>query len=757
MRFVDLNTGAIYNGDAPYIHWFDDEQSTNLVYLKKLCVISEDEYINIELNSTVFSLLNMDLLPSSNNEIINEFTYKDISQFKTNHIKSTGFEYNGYYLHMIYISSQSKNEGEFLDDLYINDKKYIVGSSFYDKYEPNKINLSNLGIEIPESFTRSIYPTNVHEDEIDNIVVNRKYKELLNEYWDIVANKGSYKSLYNSLSWFEYGDLIKIQELWENEDKYNQQDIRSHIDIRVKDYLCEHKKTTYLGLYLPLQQLNTDENGDVTYPTLINEENYNGFIREENPELSSIVSKWSNEDLCLKMYLVGNFFETYFMPIHLDLIHSTVENIVFANTIKIIRETRISREDYFNNFFTFNCNVDNGSTFFLDDVNVQVGKDTIAGVQWDESIKIYDNHTIIGVSKNVPSVTNDNELKTFMMQYYNGIGSVIKFECDVDLQPNDFIKTLNINIIYNDDVVSREFKLLVNRDDAKHIVFYILCKYEGQYKMNISFNSSMGFNYIKSINFSILDNTSKNLKIYKVKYNTKEEHNDKTKYLPVTDYMFAHNNNSTNKDKTYFYIPEYIQELNSDELKLLDNIFLHKTIIVNGSANLEDVIQEQEIRENTEVLYKYKYEYIDATKKYIKTDEITYTIFILPTNTPIDYEPNIVKKRIVRNDYVFYPEKHHLEEINTNTLDDYTFTQNDVLMVVPNSKYLKYIEDPEWEFENISMKNNSLPIKLRSIKTPFIANTNYKLLDPGFYNIKFRYKLGQTIQEISLDSAFRIV
>lgn len=757
MRFVDLNTGAIYNGDAPYIHWFDDEQSTNLVYLKKLCVISEDEYINIELNSTIFSLLNMDLLPSSNNEIINEFTYKDISQFKTNHIKSTGFEYNGYYLHMIYISSQSKNEGEFLDDLYINDKKYIVGSSFYDKYEPNKINLSNLGVDIPESFSRSIYPTNIHEDEIDNIVVNRKYKELLNEYWNIVANKGSYKSLYNSLSWFEYGDLIKIQELWENKDKYNQQDIRSHIDIRVKDYLCEHKKTTYLGLYLSLQQLNTDENGDVTYPALINEENYNGFIREENPELSSIASKWSNEDLCLKMYLVGNFFETYFMPIHLDLIHSTVENIVFANTIKIIRETRISREDYFNNFFTFNCNVDNGSTFFLDDVNVQVGKDTIAGVQWDENIKSYDSHTIIGVDKNVPSVTNDKELKTFMMQYYNGIGSVIKFECDVDLQLNDFIKALNINIIYNNDIVSKEFKLLVNRDNAKHIVFYILCKYEGQYKMNISFNSSMGFNYIKSIDFSILDNTSKNLKIYKVKYNTKEEHNDKTKYLPVTDYMFAHNNNSTNKDKTYFYIPEYIQELNNDELKLLDNIFLHKTIIVNGSANLEDVIQEQEIRENTEVLYKYKYEYINTTKKYIKTDEITYTIFILPTNTPIDYEPNIDKKRLVRNDYVFYPEKHHLEEINTNTLDDYTFTQNDVLMVVPNSKYLKYIEDPEWEFENISMKNNSLPIKLRSIKTPFIANTNYKLLDPGFYNIKFRYKLGQTIQEISLDSAFRIV
>ena len=78
-------------------------------------------------------------------------------------------------------------------------------------------------------------------------------------------------------------------------------------------------------------------------------------------------------------------------------------------------------------------------------------------------------------------------------------------------------------------------------------------------------------------------------------------------------------------------------------------------------------------------------------------------------------------------------------------------------MVISNSKYLKYIEEPEWEFENVSRKNKSKPITLKSIQTPFIANINYKLLDPGFYNVKFRYKLGQSIQEVSLDSAFRIV
>ena len=39
MIFVDLDNGLTYNGEQPYVHWFDDEQSTNLNYVKKLCFI----------------------------------------------------------------------------------------------------------------------------------------------------------------------------------------------------------------------------------------------------------------------------------------------------------------------------------------------------------------------------------------------------------------------------------------------------------------------------------------------------------------------------------------------------------------------------------------------------------------------------------------------------------------------------------------------------------------------------------------------
>lgn len=829
MRFVDLNTGAIYNGNAPYIHWFSDEQSTNLIYEKKLCFISDYENVTVNINSDIFSLIDMESFLSSQNEIINDFSYKNIGGFKTNKLISKGFLYNieskhKVYLHVIYIIGSSKYEGEFLEDLYIDGEKIILGSSFYDKYEPHKINLSNFGVDIPESITRAIYDTNVHEEEIDNITANRKFKELLNEYWNIIANKGSYKSLYNSLSWFEYGDLIKLKELWKNESFYNQQDITSYVDTKIRNYLHTFYKTTYIGLYLPLQKLHVDENNNVIYPAIVEDinsplsntedvsftnallnnpipsgdaldqifeidgdiihiedetpseskffdhsdwdeidlSNYIGFIREDNPELINIASKWSQEDLCLKMYLVGNFFESYFMPIHLDLIHSTVENVVFTNTIKIFTEPKINRVDYINNCFTFNCNIKDNDIFFLEDVNSQVGPDTLAGVLWTRDIEEYEDMPTIGVDSTVLSLEGNLEyLKTFMSQYYNGVGKIINFKCNINIQDDDFIKMLKINIEHDNRNVCKNFKLLSDKTNSSNIEFNILCKNEGEYKVTIEFITANQYNYIKEVTFNVLDNSSKNIKIYKVKYNTKPVHSDKTQFISPQDYIFTHYRGKSIADKdkqSKMFIPEYIQQLSKSDLSTFDDVFMHKTIIITGTEPLNEVISDYAIRKNTEVMYKYKWE---KGKKQISEGETpTYTIYILPTNTPVDFELNIDKSRLVRNDFVFYPNKHHLEPIasgNNVSIDDYTFTQKDVLMVVSNSKYLKYIEDPEWEFENISKPHTSKPIKLKYVKTPFIANADYKLLDPGFYNVKFRYRLGQTIQEVSLDSAFRIV
>lgn len=812
MRFVDLNNGSVYNGSSPYIHWFEENQSVNLNYVKKLCIACECDIIDIVLpDNDVFTLLDMSKLSDVDSSNINDFTYKNIDDFKTNNIQSAGLLYNlddqHVYLHMIYILAGSSQEGEFLEDLYINDEKFIIGSSFYSKYEPHKINLANLGVEIPESITRAIYNSNVHEENIDNALINRKYKELLNEYWGVVANKGSYKSLYNALSWFEYGDLVRMQELWKNKDNYIQQDITPYINEKISSYLSNSKKTTYLGLYASLQQLFRDEDGSVVYSNMIdsinsqfdNEENlfthailsqpiedgdsmnqifiigndnvnvsedyndedfnyfdhsdwikvdlsnYEGFIREENPEIMSACTKWSNEDLSLKMYLLGNFFETYFMPIHLDLIHSTIENMVFTNTIKILYNCGVSRVDEVNRFFTFKCNIHNGDVFFLDNVNTQTGPDTITGIQWTTDVTKYEDMPILGVEKSIFKLYDeDDHLKTFMSQYYNGIGQVINVVCEVDINKDDFIKEMCVILTSsNGKTINNRFKLLKHQQDSKNIKFSILCKTEGDYKMDLDFITADQCNYVKTVKFSILDNTNKDIKIYKVKYNTLEEHKDVTKYPEVGNYIYSQYRNSETPNINKFYLPKNISG---------DGVVLNRTIIIRGDVRIEEIILDDYTRLNTQVLKKYKIENMEIT------DEITYTIFILPVNGKVE-EDNIKTLSLIRDDYVFYPEKHHLEEIATGdnvTIDDYTFNQYDVLMVVPETKYLKEIDDYEWEFVNIS-KLDSTPIKLKSIQTPFVANSDYKLLDPGFYNIKFRYKLGQIIQEMTLDSAFRIV
>ena len=89
-------------------------------------------------------------------------------------------------------------------------------------------------------------------------------------------------------------------------------------------------KTTYYALFLALQKEKSE------------------LDKEFNPKLENITFKWSLQDMSLKMCLLGNFLETYFMPIHLDLYHSTIEDLVFTNTIKVISNTTEDIYDFVN-------------------------------------------------------------------------------------------------------------------------------------------------------------------------------------------------------------------------------------------------------------------------------------------------------------------------------------------------------------------------------------------------------------------------
>ena len=233
-------------------------------------------------------------------------------------------------------------------------------------------------------------------------------------YWDIVANKGSYESLTNSLKWFEWGDLVRIEEVWKSRephgDIYKLKPLKSQLDDYLRSQINNISKTTYIGLYYAMQHIEKDGWGGVVYEDQYNidpqqysnrihkgdriavMEDYDDFTihsydpnrsdvlgkadavqsasystniirrdidsgnyiyNEPNPQLDNIAALWNNIDLCLKMTLLGNFYSTFFMPVHLDLIHSTIESWVFTNTIKLLNASTVSRIDIINNTKTF--------------------------------------------------------------------------------------------------------------------------------------------------------------------------------------------------------------------------------------------------------------------------------------------------------------------------------------------------------------------------------------------------------------------
>ena len=430
IAFVDLKTGRIFNGEKPYIFWFEGGQSVNLNYVQRICVLSTYPIIKATIKSDTFWLLKMDqnipILNDPDNpdgwaERINEKIYIDLTKLESENFISSGAPYNNFYVHMIYVLGRSVEAGEIHDSLYITDDdgtfEYEIAADFYAENEILKMNLDNFDVSIPESIQKAIYDTNVHEESNDNITLNRKYKELLMYYWDIVANKGSYNSLQNSLAWFEWGDLVRIEEFWkrhhEGMEDYFQTKLNTELSDEFIVNFLNNSKTTFIGLYMALSK-TVLEDGHIRYqgfqgnpespltnPRVTNEEgvpqvgNYvyvrwegdtpveeddltkpgeliqitpgnadmfstwsqqiipNHIYEEPNPYLDPVVSRWGLLDLCLKMTLLGNFYSTYFTPIHIETLHSTLEQWVFSYAIKVLHTSGIDELVTVNNIRSF--------------------------------------------------------------------------------------------------------------------------------------------------------------------------------------------------------------------------------------------------------------------------------------------------------------------------------------------------------------------------------------------------------------------
>ena len=486
MKFINLDNGKVFDGSHPYIHWMGDDCGIDIIYNKQLCFIHPESSVTVSLKSDVFSLIDTDKLKYTFYENVNGFEYVDINKLKSDKIVLTGTKYGNSYIYILSLIASADAEGEYIDDIIIGDEFISIGIDAYGDNEALYINMSNMGINIPNSIQKAIYPTNVHEDNEDKILLNRKWKELLSNYWDTIANKGSYKSLINSLKWFEWGDKLKVSELWKYKDStgstfYESRDVQTYVNELYEAEMARFSKSTYYAIYKASQ-------------TLFDSADKILLDKEKNPIPHQVLDKWTKEDIMLKLSLLGSFFETYFMPIHLDLIHCTIEDIVFTNNIKQITASTISCNDYYINTGDVTCSLDKNNTFSITNTSSRVNSDTIFANK-----DISKNTPILGVDDKISIIKNDDDLKLFMSQYFNGIGVVVPVKYNIPLSKTDFIikEELYIKEKYDADWLYKVEHNIIKENEGNGIFeFNILCQHQSEYDIKICFTTAGGGSFI---------------------------------------------------------------------------------------------------------------------------------------------------------------------------------------------------------------------------------------------------------------------
>ena len=772
MKFLNLETGYSFDGlwtneqSKGYIFWFPSEQSINITYTMPICIVSKEQLddntvISIEDND-VFSFISH----TADSINVDGFDFDGTPKYKSAiTVADLDCEIiNNNYIYVFNVACKSIEEGEYICKIKIGDYGYIrVGADFYGENESLYVNLANFGVEIPETIQKAIYDSNVHEDFKDNILINRKFKELLSNYWDVIANKGSYKSLQNSLKWFEWGDKLEIKEIWRHliADKsfFNDEEVVSIFESKLNDSFENYVKTTYISLYCSLYDERPENVGDPEYDS------------EFNPVLSNAVLKYSIDDIKLKLSLLAQFFGAFFLPIHMSILHAVAESKVFTNTIKTVLGSVMKRNDCIGSFEYVESNIKDDSVYKMTNVRAQVTDATTFAIKWkdpkydkDGNVVEEYNHTWFGVDEFTSKGKVDkSSINTFAAQYYTGPGLILPIEMIIPNQyEKDMIHHTIADVIYNDNVERLHFydKFVMSQNKFK-IKFNYLIKEAADYTIRFTFFTAAGKTITRTLKFTIEDADNLCINVYKVQA---KDDTDGLTYDDFNDtnscgYLFKAQ--KTDKPEYYTQVLPYMLPTNP-LYESYKGIKLSRLVIFdiqnkNGKAYNYGKYEQMVIRGLMDNDFL-EFDRVDDA------GNITYMVFV-SKYFYADVPQEILDKKynIIRNELLFLPQFHKLTLMTGLNADNYTVSQYEAvccaaeintLYGVKPFRYSHLIDSAEWTFINAT--DNSMIYHPSTSRAPFVA-TEKTRINPGYYDISFKYSLTNGIvDECKLDSGFRI-
>ena len=802
IRFINEN-GDVFDGLNPYVHWINGQLSTGLWYTLKLtCITKFEKLYTSRLDNSIFKFVKIDNYSEQPYDL-NDITYDEI--------ESTGFvidlnriggDFNAdfnldfdigdgedLYIHQIVLICKSDTPGEYLDNFTLTPDPSSgvmftinIGVDLYELDETLSINLGNMGMEIPVSIRKAFLENNINEDYVDYALINRKFKELISNYIDISDNRGSYKSLWNSLKWFEWGEGTKLYEIWENDDMFLEKELNPMLSEKYQDLIFTHRKTTHLSLSTALQKISNIEIDD-----------------ERNPIVEDIIYQWSKEDIMLKISILGAFFERYFMPIHLDLKRVCAESLIFTNQIKVLSGTNNNKYNFHDD--TQPVNIEMEHTIVLGNMPmISVGKDTMFGRKVNNSM--YDDSTQYLIPAGVDKTEDisfrygeyedpdmNDDIAAFYLQTKSGVGAIIPITVSVDLPEDDCLNVEVLNVYkwngdtpvhYQNPIIER--KLIKPVDGKATFTFNLVSIVEEKVSFTLTLYSLSGHVWTAVSSYETVDVRGSYLDVCVVNNTDNGVNSSNVVYYNVIDWINQiHDINSTENKNPYSSLYPFI-----DYTPSIEDYILTQYIPCNDESSLQfnQLVVIENNNDDGEYDISWINNYINNNFWVIKrigtsndgssiepTEDHPRYIMLIDKTPGKLYEGKsdfieqsgvggqIGNKNIKRFDLIYIPQLHLFTPIESlpATEENYIFTQNDLLCVIPQFKKTLKIEEVSWEYKNMTTLET---IKIdQPIIKPLIADKRRRALTPGYWSITMRYRLSGSSQvhQLTQNSAFKIM
>ena len=521
------------DGSAPYIHWAPQKFSTGLYRTWNLFFhIPGTTQCRVELLTQIQRVFYIYDPTVPLNEEYGGLEWGNVDNVLKDQaiLEPVG---GGWY--QLVLVARADTAGEFITDLLIEGTVYKIGAVFEGENEFLSANLVNQGQEIPSLIYKALYQTDPYEESPDWVLMNRKLRELLSNFLDVIGNKGSYKSLLNSLSWFDYGNTVKLKEVWRYDTpdgaKYFESSIQELVTEEITRRYFQATKTTYFSLVHPIVSAFPDEKELISTT-------YNGDP-EEKHDARKLAMSWTLEEMRLKLVLLAGFWENYFMPIHVHLFRAVAEDITRFDSKQIFSSHDNLHEECFSETGNFELawtsdqmdtlvsdkgtsGSDSDLYLYLDEVRAIAGLD-----REDPYGNAFENTVVTTKSddyKGVPyipiiachDIEESNatpiEKMEWAYQFFHGIGTlatasftcpepIINGTCETDTH-GYFITT---QLVVDESAARENFSI------------QFLFPLAGTYRMILNLEGASHRTYSKRITIHVSDNLQPSLDIYLVK------------------------------------------------------------------------------------------------------------------------------------------------------------------------------------------------------------------------------------------------